>query len=421
MIASQQLHDSLHQIRIPKDILSKHSPITINITQLANAASLRHIFSIEKEQMNEDLKSASHLSRTPITNKKVSKIKPTQMMSQEEEPAFIRAQRNQGVSNTTQLPSDRKIIQTLNNLNQNLSSPSKHFQKIYEPPSNSPKLKIDQIEQQRNNTFCDSSYTVYSTTCVEEFSYKEDQNIVFKESMEDKGKCIEGFNCNKDNALFCLFDGHGGDAVSVFLQKNYPFFFKKALEKYTNTIEEALKMSFIAIDNELRTLDLVGVGSTGCVVYITKENNSTVVYCANIGDTRASLLKPITHDFKRLSYDHRADDLSEKKRIIHQGGMVFNGRVMGQLMVSRAFGDFQLKSFGVKAEPYVSKAVINERERNQFVFIASDGVWDIMDEREIMKHLLYTYDTKTLSDKILARCIAMKAWDNLSIFAVKIC
>ena len=83
--------------------------------------------------------------------------------------------------------------------------------------------------------------------------------------------------------------------------------------------------------------------------------------------------------FKRLSYDHRADDEEEKRRVQNSGGTIINNRVMGALMLSRAFGDFELKSFGVKCEPYYSYTEIDLNEKNQFVILACDGVWDFCD------------------------------------------
>ncbi len=61
---------------------------------------------------------------------------------------------------------------------------------------------------------------------------------------------------------------------------------------------------------------------------------------ANVGDTRALLLK---HEATRLSVDHKPDAAEERQRIEGLGFEVKNGRLMGTLAVSRAFGDFNLK------------------------------------------------------------------------------
>ena len=92
------------------------------------------------------------------------------------------------------------------------------------------------------------------------------------------------------------------------------------------------------------------MGSTACIIYITKENGKNVIYSANIGDTRAILFSE--KNYKRLSYDHRATDPNESNRIIKNGGVVFAGRVYGSLMLSRAFGDWELKNYGNLSRGY---------------------------------------------------------------------
>ena len=58
--------------------------------------------------------------------------------------------------------------------------------------------------------------------------------------MEDKGKSILNFNNDPEKILFCLFDGHGGDKVSSFLQKN----FYRIMEKYINIILFTFSFNF---------------------------------------------------------------------------------------------------------------------------------------------------------------------------------
>lgn len=45
----------------------------------------------------------------------------------------------------------------------------------------------------------------------------------------------------------------------------------------------------------------------------------------------------------RMSTDHKGTEPSEIQRIQKAGGFVVNGRVGGQLAVSRALGDFEMK------------------------------------------------------------------------------
>lgn len=61
------------------------------------------------------------------------------------------------------------------------------------------------------------------------------------------------------------------------------------------------------------------------------------------------------------------------------------GRVGGQLAVTRALGDYHLKTSGVIAEPYVTRETITANEK--FAVIASDGLWDVVQEYELMEYI----------------------------------
>ena len=62
------------------------------------------------------------------------------------------------------------------------------------------------------------SYTIKQCNCVLEYSFREDQNIDSETLMEDKSKSIENFNNDKNQMVFEIFDGHGGDEMSTYLQ-----------------------------------------------------------------------------------------------------------------------------------------------------------------------------------------------------------
>ena len=263
-------------------------------------------------------------------------------------------------------------------------------------------------------------YTVKKTTSVVEYSYKEDQNRKFKEAMEDKGKSIDNFTNDPNQSLFCLYDGHGGEHVSRALQTHFDSIYKKKLELYQNDIESALKAAYKDMDNKIKSMELISTGSTACVVHVVKSSNySCKVYCSNIGDTRCSLISPVK--IKRLSYDHKASDPNEKVRILNSGGNVMNDRVMGQLMLSRAFGDFELKEFGVKSEPHVSQTTVDLDEKNQYLILACDGIWDVLSEDDI-KHIIMFggNNSEELCKSIMKNALLKEAWDNLSLFVIKL-
>ena len=325
-------------------------------------------------------------------------------------PNFIRKNRKQSVAKTTKVTGQLSIISHLNNLPQNKGNKCII---IDESSSQSQKQKITEIINMK------PFYYYKQSSSVKEYAYREDQNIAYKEGMEDKGKSIDNFYSKPNQSLFCLFDGHGGDMVSKYLQRNFHLVYKDILTAYNFNIEQSLVASFKEIDKKIKDLDLVSVGSTGCVVHVVQETISTLrVYFANVGDTRCCLISPVNH--QRLTYDHRADDPEEKKRILNSGGSVINGRVMGALMLSRAFGDFEFKSFGVKCDPYFHQIQIDLNEKNQFLIIACDGVWDVMDEDDIRQLIMFCNNSEELCKQIIKGAMKRGAWDNLSVFVVKL-
>ena len=269
-----------------------------------------------------------------------------------------------------------------------------------------------------------------------EFSFMENANFQFEKSMEDKSKSILNFNNNPNELLFELFDGHGGENVSCYLQKNYAKIYKKYLYETKNNIVDSFSMSFNHIDEDIKNQPNVeNQGSTGTIIHIIREkNNRLFIFNANVGDSRASLIS--AKKIIRLSQDHRTDDKDERKRVISEGGLIMNGRVNGELMLTRSFGDFDFKPNkknvkyinseiirfrrGVICEPFVTQIEIDQSISNQFLFLASDGVWDVISEEEIQQLIKVNNDTKNLSSIIIEKALMKKAWDNLSIFTVKL-
>ena len=141
-----------------------------------------------------------------------------------------------------------------------------------------------------------------------------------------------------------------------------------------------------------------------------------MLYSANIGDTRSLLIS--SNDYKRLSYDHRATDSNEYNRIVNSGGIVFAGRVYGTLMLSRAFGDWELKSYGVISEPHVTKININENDK--YVAIATDGIWDVLDDADVYEISKNIDNPKDFVDKVVEKALNKGSMDNISCFIIKL-
>lgn len=263
-----------------------------------------------------------------------------------------------------------------------------------------------------SNSGSEKYFRQTNTAPVKSYGYYQNQG--HRHYMEDEGKVIENLNGDPNKILFCLFDGHGGGQVSKFLQNNFGNYMKKILNSADYNI--AFTNLFKYIDEDIKKLNCPSVGSTATIVYIEKKDNKRILYCANIGDSRCVLIKK--NKVIRLSYDHRVADLNEKNRIISNGGIIVNERVYGILMLSRSFGDFLTKDFGVIVTPYVTKVELTEDDL--YCVIASDGVWDVIKDNDCAVLPKLGLETGELSKIIIQESLKRKSKDNLSCFVIKL-
>ena len=310
-----------------------------------------------------------------------------------------------------------------NNINSNINTNNNNNKKIISNNiNNNDNVKKD-IKKENDNKKEEKISDInlsefYEDNCslVLNYSYKEDPNSKYRDYMEDKARAIENLNGDENNLLFCLFDGHGGNEVSSYLQNSFHIHMKNHFPFTPNEKVFFFANLFKDIDKKLKDLNYIEVGSTAVIVYITKENNKKYLYCVNIGDSRCLLIK--SNEWKRISYDDRASDKNEHDRIIKEGGIVMDGRVYGQLMLSRAFGDRELKEYGVSNEPHVNKIEI--KKDDLFVVLASDGVWDVVEDSEVYKMSLLANNSKDLCKNILKEAIGNGSFDNISCFVIQL-
>ena len=274
-----------------------------------------------------------------------------------------------------------------------------------------PKKRIEEII---SNDLSNSYYEDNNLMVIKDLAYKENANSRYRDYMEDKGKSILNFNSSENNSLICLFDGHGGQEVSKFLQENFAKFWLEILPLNQDNFENKIKNVFLNIDQKLKENHFYQVGSTACVSYITIENSKKILYCANVGDTRCVLIKG--NKGIRLTYDDRASDPKEHERIVSHGGIVFGGRVYGQLMLSRAFGDWELKTYGVICEPHIVRYEIEDED--SYLVIATDGVFDVMEDEDVFQLSKKQKNSREFCDDIMKEAMERGSMDNVSCFVI---
>ena len=280
-------------------------------------------------------------------------------------------------------------------------------------------LLVDNISKE-NFDFQPSSIQKYES--VKDIASKEEQNPRYRQAMEDFIKMIDKYNGDPNSSLFTLYDGHGGKDAAIYSKEKFPEYFSKFLMQM-NDPEKALTMTFHKIDLDLKNRNIANenVGTTASVVYISKENDSIygskkVLYAANVGDSRIIILQ--NNGPKKISYDHRCNDINEINRVKNAGGIIFNCRVFGQLALTRAIGDHSLKKYGVIATPYTTKVYLDEKDK--YIIISSDGVWDSLNDNDVYKLSLNHNGVVELANAIVKSSISNGSKDNTICIVVRL-
>ena len=280
-------------------------------------------------------------------------------------------------------------------------------------------MKLD-LSKFSNNIEPKLSYQSNCST-IKDYCYIEDQN--FRGYMEDYCLVIENFNNSKNNYFCLIADGHGGDEVAIYIKDNFPDIFKESLKNHSS-FEKAARHSFSVCDKNVVNQSSSLTGSTLNIVFIKYESDiisgdKYIINCANVGDSRTVLVNE--NKATRLSYDHKASDLKEKARIEKEGGFVANGRLLSQLALSRSIGDIDYKSYGLSSEPYIYSLTIRKDKFNQFIVIASDGIWDCVEDYELVNIIKQNnLETKKISESIVTLAKKRGSLDNISCIVIKL-
>ena len=264
--------------------------------------------------------------------------------------------------------------------------------------------------------------------CFISYAYNEYPNLEHRKEMEDfhyiKALLFKKNSCS----YFGLFDGHSGKEVGIYLMENlHKILLKNFKEKNDlensnniNNISNIVINSFEQIDKEINSLNYKNeTGSTGTVLLLFKDENSPSgksLLCANVGDSKAYLITKT--EMKLITKDHKCNDPNEVQRIRDNGGVVFRERVFGTLMLTRSFGDKEMKKYGVLSTPDIYFK--NVEKDDIFVVISSDGIWDVVEENEIFEMAQKGISSSDLSKKIVNLAKERETHDNISCIVVKL-
>ncbi|PON72034.1 Protein phosphatase [Parasponia andersonii] len=274
-----------------------------------------------------------------------------------------------------------------------------------------------------------------------------------REEMEDdvvlRSDGLDGFS------FAAVLDGHGGSSSVNFLRDELYKEFCTALqggllltEKHFNAIREAIQEVFQKVDQKLLTwLELNGEedesGSTATVIFIGNDK----MFVSHVGDScvvlsRSGEVEVLTNPHR--PYGSNKVSLQEIRRIREAGGWIVNGRICGDIAVSRAFGDQRFKTKknemltkGVEegrwSEKFVSRVQFSGDlvtaspdvfqvalgTDAEFVLLASDGLWDYINSSEavafVRNQLRQHGDVQLASEKLAEAALDRRTQDNVSI------
>ena len=142
-----------------------------------------------------------------------------------------------------------------------------------------------------------------------------------------------------------------------------------------------------------QTEEQMMLDSIGCTANVILIDKMKKIYAANAGDSRCVLGR--AGKAVPLSFDHKPDDEGELKRIEKAGSHVTEGRVDGNLNLSRALGDLKYKTnkelkpeeWPITANPDVRMEEITSED--DFIIMGCDGIWETKSNDEMVA---YIYD-----------------------------
>ncbi|KXH64691.1 protein phosphatase 2C [Colletotrichum salicis] len=245
---------------------------------------------------------------------------------------------------------------------------------------------------------------------------------------------------SNDWMFWGVFDGHAGWTTSAKLRQtliasvanelNHTYQSSADLSPAADAIDTAIKLGFTRLDDEIVNQSVERVLKAGsktmaaellapalsgsCALLSFYDSRSKLLRVACTGDSRAVLGRRSSSGkwtATALSVDQTGGNPDEAARLrkLHPGEdrVVHNGRVLGGLEPTRAFGDASYKwsreitnrlreSFFarsaspllktppyVTAEPVVTTTKI-EPENGDFVVMATDGLWEMLTNEEVV-------------------------------------
>lgn len=195
-------------------------------------------------------------------------------------------------------------------------------------------------------------------------------NVAVAQKLKFKGEDRAAVQIITNGVFYAgVFDGHNGPSAAIWCAENMAKLIEKHYESGLGTVA-ALKRTFIDADEAITDKS----GTTASIVLIKNR----YIAIAHVGDSRVVLCHggiAVT-----ITEDHHLDLVFEKQRIqsaeiAQKEELIFGSRVQG-LMLTRSIGDHTLDK-AITPYPVVNEFL--QTKKDEFLIIASDGLWDVCD------------------------------------------
>eukprot|EP00210_Caulerpa_lentillifera_P009064 g8649.t1 len=244
-----------------------------------------------------------------------------------------------------------------------------------------------------------------------------------EDRMEDRHLIKPQFQ-HPQTSLFCIFDGHRGPEAAIYTQQNLTPILSEKLGSET-MISGALQGTFLELERGFEATDKAqiaeprGTRFPGCTALLALFLQDQL-FIANAGDCRAVLCR--NSAALQLTRDHNANDIQERHRVeqteVEVAWRCGSWRI-GEtgIQVTRSLGDVDLKPEVVVAEPEVS--VWSLSPADEFLVLATDGLWDVLTNEEVVRLVQDTVKEPDLCSKRLAmEALTRGSQDNITVIVV---
>mmetsp|Transcript_28228 Transcript_28228/g.47329 ORF Transcript_28228/g.47329 Transcript_28228/m.47329 type:complete len:603 (-) Transcript_28228:3308-5116(-) len=259
-----------------------------------------------------------------------------------------------------------------------------------------PSHSFKTMQQLQNQVAASTLPFVYESTVLPGFNANNETD---RKECQDAALIIESLVDLDSVGMACVFDGHGinGRKCSQFAKKFFPrYIYQRIMQDCT--FDEACAGACPEAEEKLannQTYDVSNSGTTATVVML-KETELMVTW---VGDSSAVVGRRVDGKItgQLLTVDHKPSNSLERRRIEQSGGLVRNvngesvdrvfsrnawlqGVLTPGLAMSRSIGDMEATDLG--CIPTADVSMFDITEEDDFVIVATDGLWDVFAPQE---------------------------------------